>query len=50
MHHTWSVGCADQKVALWDMGMQRFVQEFDQHTDQVWCISYDKSDNTGIVM
>ena len=47
-HRHFAVGCADQKVALWDMGMQRFVQEFDQHSDQVWCISYDKNDNTGI--
>ena len=46
-HRHFAVGCADHKVVLWDMGMQRFVQEFDQHADQVWCIGFDKSDSTG---
>ena len=41
------VGCADHSVVLWDMGMQRSVQSYDQHTDQVWCVKYDKSDSTG---
>ena len=47
-HRHFAVGCADQNVVLWDMGMQRQVQSFDQHTDQVWNISYDKSDSKGV--
>ena len=47
-HRHFAVGCADQNVVLWDMGMQRHVQNFDQHTDQVWNISFDKNDSTGM--
>lgn len=46
-HRHFAVGCADQNVVLWDMGMQRHVHIFDQHTDQVWCVAFDKSDSTG---
>jgi WD repeat-containing protein 61 len=42
-----AVGCADYTVSVWDLGMQRRVQKFDTHTDQVWGVSYDKSDHSG---
>jgi WD repeat-containing protein 61 len=40
------VGCADHNVTLWDLGMQRLVQSYDNHTDQVWSVAYDKSSST----
>jgi WD repeat-containing protein 61 len=43
-HRHFVVGCADHNVTLWDLGMQRYVQNFDNHTDQVWCVGYDKTD------
>ncbi len=42
-----AVGCADYTVTVWDLGMQRRVQKFDLHADQVWGVSYDRSDHTG---
>ena len=42
-----AVGCADYTVSVWDLGMQRRVQKFDLHADQVWGVSYDRSDHTG---
>jgi WD repeat-containing protein 61 len=46
-HRHFAVGCADHSVVLWDMGMQRYVQSFDQHSDQVWCVAFDKNGSTG---
>jgi WD40 repeat protein len=46
-HRHFAVGCADHNVMLWDMGMQRHIQSFDQHSDSVWCVGYDKQDSTG---
>jgi WD repeat-containing protein 61 len=42
-----AVGCADHNVVLWDLGMQRRLQSFDQHTDQVWCVGFDKKLESG---
>ena len=34
-------GCADKKVVLWDLGMQRCVEKLDsQHSDQVWGVKF----------
>jgi WD repeat-containing protein 61 len=43
-HRHFVVGCADHNVVLWDMGMQRSVQQYDQHADQVWNVAFDKAD------
>lgn len=42
-----AVGCADYTVSVWDLGMQRRVEKFDTHADQVWGVAYDKSDRSG---
>lgn len=42
-----AVGCADYTVSVWDLGMQRRVKKFDSHQDQVWGVSYDRSDPQG---
>lgn len=47
-HRHFVVGCADNNVVLWDMGMQRYVQNFDSHNDQVWSVAFDKNDSTGM--
>lgn len=41
------VGCADHSVYLWDLGMQRRVQSYEQHGNQVWGVSFKKSEATG---
>jgi WD repeat-containing protein 61 len=46
-HRHFVVGCADHNVTLWDLGMQRFVQNYDNHSDQVWCVKFDGSDASG---
>lgn len=44
-----AVGCADYTVSIWDLGLQKRKQSYsDIHKDQVWGISYDKSDSQGI--
>ena len=43
-HRHFVVGCADHNVVLWDMGMQRSVQQYDQHADQVWNVAFDAAD------
>ena len=45
-HRHFVVGCADHNVVLWDMGMQQAVQHYDQHTDQVWCVNFEKQENS----
>ena len=42
-----AVGCADSSVYLWDLGMQRKVQAFEQHTNIVWGVSYNKNGHNG---
>jgi WD repeat-containing protein 61 len=42
-----AVGCADHSVSVWDLGMQRKVHGFEPHNDQVWGVSFDRSDGTG---
>ena len=43
-----AVGCADYTVSIWDLGLQKRLQCYsDIHKDQVWGISYDKSDHIG---
>lgn len=42
-----AVGCADSSVYLWDLGMQRKVQAFEQHTNIVWGVSYNKNSHNG---
>ena len=37
------VGCADSSVCLWDIGMQRKVQSFEQHSHIVWGVAYKKN-------
>jgi len=37
------VGCADHSVSYWDLGMQRRVSGYDSHRDQVWGVSFDKT-------
>jgi WD repeat-containing protein 61 len=44
---TFAVGCADHTVSVWDLGMQRRVHSFEQHTDQVWGVRYDRQDASG---
>ncbi|KAJ1425456.1 WD40-repeat-containing domain protein [Ochromonadaceae sp. CCMP2298] len=46
-HRHFAVGCADYSVSLWDLGMQKRVSKFSTHTDQVWGVSFDKSDPSG---
>ena len=46
-HRHFAVACADHTVALWDLGMQRIVNSYDQHSDQVWSVCFDKSDSSG---
>ena len=42
------VGCSNHTVYLWDLGMQRYQQQFNsQHSDQVWGVSFNKSDPLG---
>lgn len=42
------VGCSNHSVYLWDLGMQRYQQQFNsQHSDQVWGVSFNKSDSLG---
>lgn len=36
-------GCSDHSVNFWDLGMQRCVQSFNIHRDQVWSVQFDKS-------
>jgi WD repeat-containing protein 61 len=35
------VGCSDNTVTLWDIGMQRSLQTYSTHSDQVWNVRYD---------
>jgi WD repeat-containing protein 61 len=42
-----AVGCADYTVSLWDLGMQKRVKKYDVHKDQVWGVSFDKTDDKG---
>ena len=43
-----AVGCADNTVSYWDLGMQRRVKKLDSsHTDQVWGVRFDKADING---
>lgn len=46
-HRHFAVGCADHSVSLWDLGMQRMLRKFDQHSDQVWGVAFDPSDRNG---
>lgn len=46
-HRHFAVGCADQTVCLWDLGMQRNIHTFDQHSDQVWNVKFDETDSAG---
>lgn len=41
------VGCADHSVYLWDLGMQRRVQSYEQHGNQVWGVSFKKTETMG---
>ncbi len=38
---TFAAGCADHSVYLWDLGMQKRIQSFEQHTNQVWDVSFN---------
>lgn len=44
------VGCADSTVCLWDLGMQRKLQSFEQHQNIVWGVCYKKNihDTAGV--
>jgi len=42
-----TVGCADGNVSLWDLGMQRREVVYSSHTDQVWCVAYDRTNAEG---
>jgi len=41
------VGNSDHSVYLWDLGMQKKEQVYHTHTDQVWGVSYDRTDKSG---
>ncbi len=38
---------SDHSVYLWDLGMQKREQVYNTHTDQVWCVAYDRTDKIG---
>ena len=42
-----AVGNADSSVTVWDLGMQRDVGIFDNHTESVWSVKFDPTDDTG---
>eukprot|EP01035_Chromulina_nebulosa_P020370 gene20370-26438_t len=44
-HRHFTVGCSDHTVSYWDLGMQRRIQSYDTHKDQVWSVSFDKYSN-----
>jgi WD repeat-containing protein 61 len=37
-----AVGCSDYSVNVWDLGMQKLLEKFETHADQVWSVKYDK--------
>jgi WD repeat-containing protein 61 len=37
------VGCSSGQVSLWDLGMQRRQEKYDDHNDIVWSVQFDKS-------
>ena len=39
-HRHFVVGGSDSSVYLWDLGMQKQVQSYEQHNGQVWGVSY----------
>jgi len=41
------VGGSDGSVSLWDLGMQRKEEVYHSHTDQVWCVAYDRTNAEG---
>lgn len=46
-HRHFAVACADHSVSVWDLGMQRKIHSYEQHTDQVWCVSFNQEDSLG---
>lgn len=42
-----AVGGSDGNVTLWDLGMQRREAVYNSHTDQVWCVAYDRTNAEG---
>lgn len=42
-----AVGSADCTVSIWDLGMRRDVGVFDKHTDSVWSVKFDPTDDSG---
>ena len=44
---SFAVGCGDHSVSVWDLGMQRRVHSFEQHSDCVWGVKYDPQDGLG---
>lgn len=38
-------GSSDGKVKLWDLSARAAVQTLSDHTDQVWCVSFNPGGN-----